>query len=62
MTKEEAKKMGATHYHTAKHDGHITYYKNINNVLYYLKGMDWEWSGFNEDVSPSQFCNYIKPL
>lgn len=53
---------GATHYHTAKHDGHITYYKIINRSLYYFYCGSWEWSGFNEDVPPSQLHNYINPL
>jgi hypothetical protein len=65
MTEQEIKDnapSGATGYHVAKHDGHITYYKTIGDFLYFFDGNNWEWSGFNEDVPPSQFHSYINPL
>ena len=65
MTEQEIKDgapSGATGYRVAKYDGHITYYKNISNILYFFNGSGWEWSGFNEDIPSSQFHNFIKPL
>lgn len=54
MTKEEAKKMGATHYEI---EGSSTYYYKLNDINLYIWNRSKGWI-----LKPIEWAKDIKPL